>query len=60
MEGEDHNLLCDRCLGEQAFCFYDDLKCNVLELCGSSSGFSWAMAKESRLDSHLNTNMVQI
>ena len=43
---EDHNLLCEGCLGEQAFWFYDDQKCDVLELFGSSSGFSWMMARK--------------
>ena len=43
---EDHNLLCEGCLGEQAFWFYDDQKCDVLELFGSSSGFSWTMARK--------------
>ena len=43
---EDHNLLCEECLGEQAFWFYDDQKCDVLELFGSSSGFSWMMARK--------------
>ena len=43
---EDHNLLCEGCLGEQAFWFYDDQKCDVLELFGSSSGYSWMMARK--------------
>ncbi len=46
---EDHNLLREGCLGEQAFWFYDDQndqKCDVLELFGSSSGFSWTMARK--------------
>ena len=43
---EDHNLLCEGCFGEQAFWFYDDQKCDVLELFGSSSGFSWMMARK--------------
>ena len=43
---EDHNLLCEGCLGEQALWFYDDQKCDVLELFGSSSGFSWMMARK--------------
>ncbi len=42
---EDHNLLCEGCFGEQAFWFYDDQECDVLELFGSSSGFSWMMAR---------------
>ena len=46
MKREDHNLLCEGCLGEQAFWFYDDQKCDVLELFGSSSGFSWMMARK--------------
>ena len=44
LKREDHNLLCEGCLGEQAFWFYDDQKCDVLELFGSSSGYSWMMA----------------
>ena len=44
---EDHNLLCEGCLAEQAFWFYDDdQKRDVLELFGSSSGFSWMMARK--------------
>ena len=43
---EDHNLLCEGCFGEQAFWFYDDQKCDVLELFGSSSGYSWMMARK--------------
>ena len=43
---EDHNLLCEGCFGEQAFWFYDDQKCDVLELFGSSPGFSWMMARK--------------
>ena len=43
---EDHNLLCEECLGEQALWFYDDQKRDVLELFGSSSGFSWMMARK--------------
>ena len=46
MKREDHNLMCEGCLGEQAFWFYDDQKCDVLELFGSSSGFSWMMARK--------------
>ena len=46
MKREDHNLLCEGCLGEQAFRFYDDQKCDVLGLFGSSSGFSWMMARK--------------
>ena len=46
MKREDHNLLCEGCLGEQAFWFYDDQKCDVLELFESSSGFSWMMARK--------------
>ena len=37
---EDHNLLCEGCFGEQAPRFYDDQMCDVVELFGSSSGFS--------------------
>ena len=43
------NLLCEGCLGEQAFWFYDDQKCDVLESFGSSSGYSgysWMMARK--------------
>ena len=29
LKREDHNLLCEGCLGEQAFWFYDDQKCDV-------------------------------
>lgn len=43
---EDHNLLCVGCLGEQAFWFFDDKKCDVLVLFGSSSSFSWMMARK--------------
>ena len=43
---EDHNLLCEGCSGEQSLWFYDDQKCDVLELFGSSSGFSWMMARK--------------
>ena len=43
---EDHNLLCEGCLGEQAFWFYIDQKCDVLESFGSSSGFSWIMVRK--------------
>ena len=46
LKREDHNLLCEGCLGEQAFWFYDDQKCDVLELFGSSSGYSWMMARK--------------
>ena len=46
LKREDHNLMCEGCLGEQAFWFYDDQKCDVLELFGSSSGFSWMMARK--------------
>ena len=45
MKREDHNLLCEGCFGEQAFWFYDDQKCDGLELFGSSSGYSWMMAR---------------
>jgi len=38
--------LCEGCLGEQAFWFYDDQKCDVLELFGSKSGYSWMMARK--------------
>ena len=64
LKREDHNLLCEGCLGEQAFWFYDDQKCDVLELFGSSSGYSWMMARKGvkvgqRIDhkhgSNLNT-----
>ena len=40
LKREDHNLFCEGCLGEQAFRFYDDQKCAVLELFGSSSALS--------------------
>ena len=46
LKREDHNLLCEGCLGEEAFWFYDDQKCDVLELFGSSSGYSWMMARK--------------
>ena len=46
LKREDHNLLCEGCLGEQAFWFFDDQKCDVLELFGSSSGYSWMMARK--------------
>ena len=49
LKREDHNLLCEGCLGEQAFWFYDDQKCDVLESFGSSSGYSgysWMMARK--------------
>ena len=46
LKREDHNLLCEGCLGEQAFWFYDDQKCDILELFGSSSGYSWMMARK--------------
>ena len=46
LKREDHNLLCEGCLGEQAFWFYDDQKCDVLALFGSSSGYSWMMARK--------------
>ena len=46
LKREDHNLLCEGCLGEQACWFYDDQKCDVLELFGSSSGYSWMMARK--------------
>ena len=46
LKREDHNLLCEGCFGEQAFWFYDDQKCDVLELFGSSSGYSWMMARK--------------
>ena len=46
LKREDQNLLCEGCLGEQAFWFYDDQKCDVLELFGSSSGYSWMMARK--------------
>ena len=46
LKREDRNLLCEGCLGEQAFWFYDDQKCDVLELFGSSSGYSWMMARK--------------
>ena len=46
LKREDHNLLCEGCLGEQAFWFYVDQKCDVLELFGSSSGYSWMMARK--------------
>ena len=46
LKREDHNLLCEGCLGEQAFWFYNDQKCDVLELFGSSSGYSWMMARK--------------
>ena len=46
LKREDHNLLCEGCLGEQAFWFHDDQKCDVLELFGSSSGYSWMMARK--------------
>ncbi len=43
---QDHNLLCEGCLGEQAFWFFDDQKCDVLELYRSSSGFSWMITRK--------------
>ena len=46
MKREDHNLLREGCLGEQAFWFYDDQKRDLLELFGSSSGYSWMMARK--------------
>ena len=46
VKGEDHNLLREGCSGEQAFWFDDDQNCDVLELLGSSSGFSWMMARK--------------
>ena len=39
-------MLCVGCLGEQALCFYNDQECDVLELFGSSPGFSWMMARK--------------
>ena len=46
LKREDHNLLCEGCLGEQAFWFHDDQKCDVLALFGSSCGYSWMMARK--------------
>ena len=52
LKREDHNLLCEGCLGEQAFWFYD-ISC----LAAAPAIVGWWHGKESRLDSQLMTNM---